>query len=340
MVDQKTNFQMLLRGECPEWVPKYSLLITPGETPAIQLLCPEFLAKHRTPGVGGIDPWGVKYVYSNEINGATMPDNSTFILDDVTKWRDVIKAPDISGYDWEKIAKDNIRQSGIDRSKTLLSFDLHFGYFQHLMSFLGFEEGLCAIYEEEEETRELLNYLCDFYITITEKLIDYYQPDVLSLKDDTASLMAPFIAPDIFTDLLVPLYNRHAAFARERGIPISFHNCGKAEKLIDELVEHVGIKMWDPAQTCNDLDAIKAKYGNDLVICGGWEAKGHLLAEDVTDEEIYESVRDSMTRLGKGGGYAFFGGFIPSNDEHSKEVCARKTAVVERAYEDLKYSVL
>lgn len=343
MIDQKTNFKMLLDGDCPEWIPNYSIMAPKDKNapkPAIMLLCPEFLSKHRTNGVGGIDPWGVNYVYSEEVNGATMPDTRNFILDDITKWRDIIKAPDISGYDWERIAKDNIEKSGIDRNQTLLSFDVHFGYFQHLMSFMGFTNGLCAFYEEPEEIEELLNYICDFYITITEKIIDYYKPDALSLKDDTASLQAPFIAPSLFTEILVPLYKRHAKFAEERGIPICFHNCGKAEKLIDELVENVGIRLWDPAQTCNDLIGIKAKYGNKLVIAGGWDAKGALLSLTVSDEEIYESVRWSMENLGKGGGYAFLGGFMPSPDPDDIAVCTRKNKIVMKAYNDLKVSAL
>ncbi len=55
-------------------------------------------------------------------------------------------------------------------------------------------------------------------------------------------------------------------FARDRGIPVTFHNCGKAEKLIDELMEHVGIRLWDPAQTVNDLVEMKKKYGNELLL--------------------------------------------------------------------------
>lgn len=343
MIDQKTNFKMLLDGECPEWIPKYSIMPSRdknGPHPTVMLLCPEFLSKHRKKSVGGIDPWGVKYVYSEAVNGATMPDTRSFILDDIRKWRDIIKAPDISGFDWERIAKDNIEKSCIDRSQTLLSFDVHFGYFQHLMSFMGFMNGLCAFYEEPDEVKELLNYICDFYIMITEKLIDYYEPDMLSLKDDTASLQAPFIAPSVFTEILVPLYKRHTKFAEERGIPVTFHNCGKAEKLIDELVENVGIRLWDPAQKCNDLIGMKAKYGNKLVIAGGWEGKGPLLSPTVTDEEIYESVRWSMENLGKGGGYAFIGGFIASPNPDSIATSARKSKIVMQAYEDLKVSAL
>ena len=344
MIDQKTNFLRLLHGECPEWIPKYGIMGPPKGSglpqPATMLLCPEFLSKHRTPGVGGIDAWGVKYVYSTEMNGATMPDTRNFILDDITKWRDVIKAPDLSGFDWERIAKKNIEDSGIDRNQTLLSFDLHFGYFQHLMSFMGFTEGLCAIYEEPEEVSELLNYLCDFYITITENLIDYYQPDMLSLKDDTASQQAPFIPPETFTEILVPIYQRHAKFAWERNIPISFHNCGKAEKLMDILVDKVGVRIWDPCQTVNDLVGIKERHGNNLVMAGGWDAKGKLLEDDVPEEELYESVKQTMLTLGHGGGYAFMGGFIPSPDPHAIEVCKRKNAIVEKAYNDYKVRAL
>lgn len=343
MINEKQNFQMLLNGECPEWVPSYTILPPPKGSglpePPIMLLTPEFLNKHRKVGVGGIDPWGVKYVYSEEVNGATMPDTTSFILDDITHWRDVIKAPDISGFDWERIAKENIENSGINRDETLLSFDVHFGYFQHVMSFLGFTNGLCAFYEEPEEVFALCSYLCDFYCEVTEKLIDYYKPDVISLKDDTASLQAPFISPDLFEEILVPQYQRHAKFAQDRGIPISFHNCGKAEKLIDILVEKVGIGLWDPAQTCNDLAGIKAKYGNKLVIAGGWDAKGHLLADDATDEEIYDSVKQSIEMLAPGGGYAFCGGFMPSIDERERAIALHKNEIVQKAYSDLKYSI-
>ena len=342
MLNGRQNFKKLLDGECPEWIPEYSIMPPPKGSglpaPAIQLLSPEFLHTHRKPYVGGTDIWGVHYAYSEEINGATMPDTRSFILDDIEKWRDVIKAPDVSGYDWERIVKDSIEHSNYNREETLLSIDMHFGYFQHLMSFMGFSEGLCALLEDTEECEALLNYLCDFYCMITEKTIDLYQPDVLSLKDDTASTMAPFISPQIYRDVFIPLYQRHAKFAHDRGIPITFHNCGKSEKLIDILVEEVGIRLWDPAQTMNDLVAVKEKYGNDLVIAGGWEPQGRFLADDVPDEEIYEAVQTAIRTLAAGGGFAFCSVFLGSSDEKSRAIAAHKNSVLRKAYEDLKYT--
>jgi hypothetical protein len=91
--------------------------------------------------------------------------------------------------------------------------------------------------------------------------------------------------------------------------------------------------MWDPAQTCNDLDAVKQKYGNKLVIAGGWDARDHLLSDDVTDEEIYESVKQSIERLAPGGGYCFCGGFLGAAGQEKET--NRKNAVVHRALEEI-----
>ncbi|MDR1299370.1 MAG: veratrol--corrinoid protein metyltransferase [Oscillospiraceae bacterium] len=328
MLTEKENFLMLLRGERPEWVPSYTILPMPNAEKPIpcHMLTPPFINYHRKNGVGGVDIWGVRYVATAEAAGATLPEPNNFILKDITKWRDVIRAPDMSGYDWEKMAKGHIDDSGIDRSQTALSFDVHFGYFQHLMSFMGFTDGLCALFEEPDEVKELLGYLCDFYCAVTENLIDLYGPDILSLKDDTAAWGSPFMSKDMYDDIFVPLYDRHARFARERGIPVSFHNCGKCETLVDSLVG-IGVKLWDPAQTCNDLAAVKAKYGNSLVLAGGWDARGRLLEDDVSDEELIESVRASMDMLAPGGGYAFSGGFLSAVGDAA---AMRKNAVIHR----------
>ncbi|MDR0861301.1 MAG: veratrol--corrinoid protein metyltransferase [Oscillospiraceae bacterium] len=336
MLTEKENFLMLLNGEQPEWVPNYNFWTLPKDDPnlAVLFVAPPFLDTHRAVGKGGRDIWGVNYVPGEEAGGATLPEPNNFILDDVTRWRDIIKAPDVSGYNWEKIVKDQLDGTGLDRKKNLVSFNVHFGYFQLLMSFMGFTEGLCALHEEPEEVKALLHYLADFYCDVTENMIDHYKPDILSLQDDTAAWGAPFISRGMYDDILVPVYDRHAKFARDRGIPVSFHNCGKCEGLLEPLVD-IGVRMWDPAQTCNDLVAVKQKFGNKLVIAGGWDGRGRLMEPDVTDEELYESVRVAFDKLAPGGGYCFCGGFLfaPGDKE-----AARKNAVILRAVDELGHS--
>ena len=100
-----------------------------------------------------------------------------------------------------------------------------------------------------------------------------------------AAWAAPFISREMYHDMVLPFHDRQAKFGRDAGIPITMHNCGKAEVFMEDL-RGIGVNAWDPAQTCNDLKGVQEKFGNSLVLMGCWDARGHLLAPDVTEEEI------------------------------------------------------
>ncbi len=325
---EKTNYLMTLRGEQPEWVPTYSFGPMPNMTrPCTScMLEPEIVAYFRFQG-GGKDCWGVTYVPTRETGNALLPKLGEFILDDITKWRDVIKAPSLEGIDWEAMAKKQLEgfyRQGVNREDTAIALNMHVGYFQNLMAFMGFTEGLCAMAEEPEEVYAMFDYMCDFYTEITRQIIGYVKPDVLTLMDDTAAWRAPFISQQMYHDLVLPFHDRQAKFGRDLGIPITMHNCGKAEPFIDDWLS-IGVNAWDPAQTCNDLTGIKEKYGNKLVIMGGFDPRDHLADPNVTEEEIRQAVRDTMDRLAPGGGFCWCGGYLGAVDD--PEVI-RKNAVL------------
>ena len=335
MLTEKENYLMLLDGKQPEWVPQYAFGPMPGQKGIIptHMFEPPILVPHRLAG-GGLDVWGVNYVPTYETGWALIPEPNNFILKDITKWRDVIKAPSLEGIDWEGMVKKNIEESGIDRTQTALALNLHMGYFQHLMAFMGFSEGLMAMYEEPDEVKELLNYICDFFMEVGAKVIDLYKPDVLTFMDDTAAWGAPFISAEMYREFLIPCHDRWAQMARGRGLRMTMHNCGKAESVMEDLVK-MGINMWEPAQTCNDLEAVKAKFGNKLAIAGGWDGRGRLLEPDVTDEEIIESAKETFRKLAKGGGFAWCGGFLgPIGDPET----ARKNKVLHEFVDEYAHS--
>ncbi len=334
MLTAKENFLRCLHGEIPEYVPLYTMgMLFDGEGPPSDMLIePLIVSEHRVRG-GGKDIWGVEYVPTESTGNALIPKTSDFILEDITKWRDVIKAPDLSGIDWEKMCKNDFKGRNLDRSKTAVCMNLHMGYFQTLMSFMGFSNGLCAMFEEPEEVMDLFEYLADFYCTVAEKYVDYCQPDVWTMMDDTAAWANPFISPDMYREFLIPLYDRQAKFGRDRGLPISMHNCGKSECFFDDLVS-IGVTMWDPAQTCNDLEAVKKKYGRKLVIAGGWDARDHMLSDDVTYDEIYEYTKSRFDLLAPDGGYCFLGGYLGAVGD---ERVTAKNDMVWKAVGELQY---
>lgn len=312
---EKENFMMLLHGEQPEWVPRYTFFPDPSGKPVPTLMImPAFLSANlMAPGTIK-DIWGVTYVPVPDAGSAKIPEPNNFILKDIRKWRDVIKAPDLSGIDWERMAKKDLERLGINRNETVLSFGMHVGYFQNLMAFMGFSEGLCAMYEEPEEVKALLDYLCSFYMEVGRQCIDYYKPDVVGICDDTATWKNPFFSPEMYRELIKPFAARQAAQGTERGLPIEMHDCGRCEDFIDDWRDF-GVVMWNPAQISNDLLAIKKKYGNSLIICGGWDIVGALADPDVSEETVKESVYQSIDTYAPGGGYAFCGAFLGATDD-------------------------
>jgi len=269
------------------------------------------------PGVQK-DIWGVTHVPVEEAAGGKIPEPNNFILKDIRKWRDVIKAPDISHIDFEMMAKKDIEKANVNRKESAVVLHTFVGFFQALVSFMGFTEALCAMYEEPEEVKALMEYLCDFYVNFIEKCIDYYKPDIFGICEDNAAWKGPFFSLEMYRDLFKPYTKRFVKPALERGIPVDMHNCGRCEDFVDEWMEY-GVVSWNPAQTCNDVLAIKKKYGNKLVIIGAWDARGELNNDDVTEEVVKESVYRTIDKYAPGGAYVFAGGFLGSpNDENIK----------------------
>ena len=310
MLTEKENLLMALRGEVPEWVPR-NMYPSPGHPPASAGAGPSFLNARRTPQ-GGFDIWGVEFVTTKDTGGMAIPKPGRFILDDITNWRDVIKAPDISDIDWETMAKKDLER--IDRTQTAVSASVHVGYFQSLCNFMGFNEGLMAMIEEPEEVYELFEYMSSFWVQICSKIRDYYKPDIWGVTDDTATATNPFISPETYRNLVKPFHQREAAFGVEMGIPINMHNCGRCEDFIDDWLD-IGVTCWNPAQTMNDLPGIKKKYGNKLVLMGCWDSSGPAGWPGATEEVVKQAVRDTIDAYAPGGGFIFWASTYGAPDD-------------------------
>ena len=295
MLSVKENFLRALRGEAPEYVPRYSIFWGMG---------PSFLGGNRVNGVGK-DLFGVEWIDEGSAIKAALPRNDVFLLDDIRRWRDVIKFPDFSGIDWEAAAKKDLEDKDPDLPRG--GGTSIFGFFQQLMAFMGFTEGLVACYEEPEEVIALMDYLCDGYLSLAENLLTYYKPDYIMLGDDIAHERNPFVSLDTFHEIFEPAWRRYLKFFKDRGYLAVHHNCGRFEDFLDDVVD-MGFNGWDPAQHSNDLVAIKQKFGNKLVICAGVDSRQFLPHIDVTEEEVRASVKRLMDDLAPGGGFAFLGG--------------------------------
>lgn len=296
MLTNKENYMRVLRREVPESIPNA----------AYQLCYPSYLKKDRNPDGSGFDYFGVEYVTSERSGfaGGFIPKPGVFMIHDITTWRDIVKIPDLSGVDWEKMAADDLKQ--YDRSKGPIMSDSVTGFFQALINFMGFTEGLCACFEEPEEVKAMMETICDYQVGVAKNIIKYYQPDALWLPDDVATARAPFVSKEMFEELFYPSWKRYVEVFLNAGIPAQLHCCGECGILIDDFID-CGFSAWDPAQPQNDLKGIKAKHGNKLAFVGGFDAKP-IQVPGVTEEFVREYVRSFLNTYAPGGGLVWTAG--------------------------------
>ena len=293
----KENFMRVMNGQTPEYIPTYNMMWGMGG------MLPQMMGV-RNPDGSGKDIWGVEYeMPSGTLEIANPNTKGEFLLKDITKWRDVIKKPDIviTDSEWEALAKE-----ANDHRDPNLPFAVMggLGPFQQLMGLMGFTEGLSACFEEPEEVKELLNFMADFYDPITKNLVHYHKPDFGAFGDDIAHERNPFVSLEMFRDIFGPIWKRTYDIYNEAGIPSTHHNCGHFQPLLDDLY-NMGCTFWEPVQGSNDIAEIREKYGIKMALCsGGIEALR--LPFDITEEEVRQMMRDYIDVAAKDGGWCIF----------------------------------
>ena len=291
MLTERENILRMYRGEMPEYIPRFGMA---------NVRCSWF-PNVKLPGYH-VDEFGVEYIGREGIfDGTPIPYPGRFLLRDIRRWREVVRFPSLRDVDWERLAREDTGQ--IDRKTQ--AFSMYYGkIFQKLTDFMGFTEGLCAMAEEPEEVSALFDALCSYYEELLKNLLFYYRPDAVCIPDDTATARAPFISLPMYRELVKPYHQRIADLVRDSGAFLEMHDCGKCDDFIPDWLD-LGVVAWNPAQSMNDLQAVKRNYGRRLVICGGWNNVGPEAEPEYPEEQLREKLTEYVDSLAPGGGFVF-----------------------------------
>ena len=290
----KENYLRMIRGEIPEFMPSY---IEPHSVP----LKEELLTPQAVPDGPFVTSLGVTYVGSAENNFGAMPAPNQILIDDITKWRDKLKIRDVTGRDWEGYYKKLLEE--VDRKNKCISVSGG-DYFLTLVSLMGFEGALLAMYEEPDEVIALLDYISKFYLMVFKQQIHYMKPDIFGLMDDDAAYRAPFFSLELYRQIFRPFHKLHCDLALDAGMIISRHDCGKSEQFIDDWIE-LGIKDWNPVQITNDCKGIKQKYLGKLALAGCWDSTKWATRMVVDETELKDELAEYVDTFAPGGGFTF-----------------------------------
>lgn len=256
---------------------------------------------------GGLDGFGVRWVTPSSGGGAPIPAPGEFILKDITQWRKIVKFPDLDAFDWENEAKKDL--ATCDRNEFIVEYGCGNGVFERLGALMGFEEALMAMYEEPEECNELFTAITDYKVKFAEKVAKYYKPDAFTNYDDVATERSLFMSPKTYRELIKPHHKRLNEAVINLGMIPIYHCCGKAETIVEDMIE-IGTAGWTSVQPCNDIVSVLEKYGDKIVIFGGFDSNGKPGRPDASEEEVRAEVRRCLDTYGKYNSFILFGAKI------------------------------
>ena len=312
----KENYFRMLDGKDFEYMPAF---FNNGNAIWVE----DLLTPCTAPDGPIVTTLGVTYVGCPEMAYGAMPKPGELVVDDIAKCRDQLHITDLSDFDFRDYYEK--KMAPIDRKNNYVTVG-GADYYLSLVSLMGFENTLLALYEEPELVHELLEELNRFYMLIFKKQLKYINPEMLTTMDDICSSSAPFFSLDMYHECFKPFEETHYAIARERGMHIGHHCCGKCEIFIPDWVE-MGVQTWNPAQPVNDFNTIRKDFP-DLTIEGGWD---NVLYDTEDDEEVLrKAVRAYIDKFAPGGHFGFFAatGGDPATDPAAK----RRADIVKDEY--------
>ena len=278
-ISPKENYLAYIKREDYEWVPDThadKVEVTPPCVPDI-IAC----------GFGGgIDSFGVKWV-----SNPSTPDLPAFVehgaimLEDICDWQS-LEFPDVDSWGWEECARD-FREFYADDDRSFRGAIMT-GFFERMISLMGFEDAAVALYDEPAETRKFLEAVADVNIKIAQHYIDDFGCDSVLFLDDWSSQNNPFFSLDVALDVLVPPIKRFADYIHSRGALCMQHSCGNGVKLAPAM-KAIGIDLWQAQGTAVDLDAALEACGDDIVL-----EIYHLVPDGICGDDLVEFVHDCM----------------------------------------------
>lgn len=179
---ERENALKVLHHETPDWLPCY--------TRCTHYLMTDYNDIEKPQMQEGYDWYGVHWLPVAATANLTHPDiKQTPIFDDISEWKEKLEFPDLEkAVDWDTVGKQMNEQCDQYSGDRLVAVMLEHGCFERLTLLMGFENALCAIYDDPEALQEYCQALVDFKIRLIDKMLEVCpRIDMFDWHDDLGS---------------------------------------------------------------------------------------------------------------------------------------------------------
>lgn len=301
MLTAKQNFLETLKpdGKPDRLVNDYEVFKTVMIDPLMR-----FTRGNRKKGFTTKDQWGTTYLWP-ETQMFAFPSEDDLVCPDVTEWKKTVRVPDLvancSAPELWEDAKN--AAAAIDRDQHFVMSFMGTGVWEQAHNLMGISNLCMALYEEPEDTLELLEAIGEYRFQYTKLLVDNLHPDAIISHDDWGSKYSMFISPAMWREFIKPQYVKMYNYMKDNGVLIVHHADSWCETIVEDMVD-LGIDIWQGVLNTNDIPKIQKQLNGRMTLMGGIDSI--IDRPDATEEEIRYQVRKACEAYGPGGH------FIPS----------------------------
>jgi uroporphyrinogen decarboxylase len=176
------------------------------------------------------------------------------------------------------------------------------GHFTEFPMWLMGMEGFCTgIYEQPDLVAAVIQRCGELQIKAIEVLLQFDRIQWIWGSDDMGFASGTFVAPAYMREHILPWHKKAAELCHARGRLYLMHACGNLYKIMEDLIEDVGVDGKHSFQdTFEPIALAKQRWGDRIALLGGVDVD-FLCRYD--EGAIRRYVRDALEVCMPGGGY-------------------------------------
>jgi uroporphyrinogen decarboxylase len=223
----------------------------------------------------------------------------------IEKWEDY------ESYPWPD-SEDLVEYDVLDRMCGILPESMKLvsgvagGVLEHALWLMGLRPFSIALFRDPKLIGTMFDKIGSMIVEVDKRIAENDKVGAMRMGDDMAYKSGPMISPENLRKYVFPWQKRIVDIAHSHGKPFILHSCGNLRRVIDDLIDDVGIDAWHSFQdNIMPVTEAKEKYGHKVALLGGVDVD-KLCRLPVAELEAY--TRNILEKCMPGGGYALGSG--------------------------------
>jgi uroporphyrinogen decarboxylase len=236
-------------------------------------------------------------------------------------WQDEASGPiqswaDFEAYPWPKA--ENLSHAALEYVNAVIPEGMKvaaFGFggvFENATWLMGLQPFSYALQDQPDLVEAICQRVGELAAAACAQVVAIDNVDMVFLSDDLGFYSGTLVSPNVIRRYVFPHYKKFVEIAHKAGKLVVYHSCGNMYKLMEELIEDVGI---DAKHSFEDkilpVDEAYRRWGDRVAVLGGVDMD---LIGRGTEEEVRARTRQILEVCGvKGTGYCLGTGNTAAN---------------------------